>query len=64
MKNRQLEFKTKFWRDAAARLPVRYHADLKRAERVELALGRLVDAFRRVKNALGRRPFHTPRGAH
>ena len=64
MKNRELEFKTKFWRDAAARLPARYHADLVRAERMELAIARLVDTCRRLKNALVRRPFHTPRGAH
>ena len=63
MKNRELQFKTKFWRDAAARLPVRYHADLRRAERVELAIGRLVDRGLRLKNALAR-PFHTPRAAH
>jgi hypothetical protein len=67
MKNREREFKTKFWRDAAARLPAsvreRYLAELKRAERVELALEALVDASVRLKNALGR-PFHTPRGAH
>ena len=67
MKNRELEFKTKFWRDAAARLApatrARYLADLQRAERVELALARLVDVYLRVKNALAR-PFHTPRGAH
>jgi hypothetical protein len=68
MKNRELEFKTKFWRNAAARLSpstrARYLRDLQRAERVELGLARLVDAYRRVKNALGRRAFHTPRGAH
>jgi hypothetical protein len=68
MKNRELQFKTKFWRDAAARLPLsvrtRYLAELHHAERVELALGRVVDAFRRVKNAFRRPPFHTPRGAH
>ena len=63
MKNRELEFKTKFWRDAAARLPARYHADLLRAERVELAIASAVDALQRLKNALAR-PFHTPRGAH
>jgi len=67
MKNRELEFKTKFWRDAAARLPAhvrtRYASDLQRAERVELAITRLVDAWLRLKNALAR-PFHTPRGAH
>ena len=67
MKNRELEFKTKFWRDAAARLSPgarsRYSHDLQRAERVELALVRLVDAYRRAKNAFGR-TFHTPRGAH
>ena len=67
MKNRQPEFKTKFWRDAAARLPMsvrlRYVHDLQRAERLELAIARLVDGIRRLKNALAR-PFHTPRGAH
>jgi hypothetical protein len=67
MKNREPEFKTKFWRDAAARLRAgtgsRYVRDLQRAERVELAIGRLVDGVRRLKSALAR-PFHTPRGAH
>ena len=67
MKNRQPEFKTKFWRNAAARLPahvqLRYVRDLQRAERVELAIARLVDGVLRLKNALAR-PFHTPRGAH
>ena len=67
MKNRELEFKTKFWRDAAARLPAhvraRYVSDLQRAERVELAIARLVDACLRLKTAFTR-PFHTPRGAH
>jgi hypothetical protein len=67
MKNREPEFKTKFWRDAAARLPanirLRYIHDLQRAERVELAIARLVDGVRRLKSALAR-PFHTPRGAH
>ena len=68
MKNREPEFKTKFWRDAAARLPAnvqaRYVSDLQRAERMELAIARLVDGVRRLKNALARRSFHTPRGAH
>jgi len=67
MKNRELKFKTKFWRDVAARLPVevrsRHAADLQRAERVELALDRAIEAFVRVKAALGR-TFNTPRGAH
>jgi hypothetical protein len=67
MKNREPEFKTKFWRDAAARLRAstgsRYVHDLQRAERVELAIARLVDGVRRAKSALAR-PFHTPRGAH
>ena len=67
MKNRHPEFKTKFWRDAVARLPAhvraRYLSDLQRAERVELAIARLVDGCLRLKNALAR-PFHTPRGAH
>ncbi|MFN2644482.1 MAG: hypothetical protein ABR570_05790 [Burkholderiales bacterium] len=67
MKNREPQFKTKFWRDAAARLPAsvrtRHLAELQRAERVELALTALVDAILRLKSALGR-SFHTPRGAH
>ena len=68
MKNRELQFKTKFWRDAAARLPmsvrVRHLADLQHAERMELAISSVVDAVRRVKNVLARRPFHTPRSVH
>jgi hypothetical protein len=67
MKNRELKFKTKFWRDAAARLPAevreRHAADLQRAERWELALDRAIEAYARVKAAFGR-AFHTPRGAH
>ena len=67
MKNRELKFKTKFWRDVAARLPVevrdRHAADLQRAERWELALDRAIEAFGRVKATFAR-TFHTPRGAH
>ena len=67
MKNRELKFKTKFWRDAAARLPAevreRHVADLQRAERWELALDQLIETLARVKAAFGR-AFHTPRGAH
>ena len=67
MKNRELKFKTKFWRDVAARLPAevreRHAADLQRAERWELALDQLIEAFARVKAAFAR-AFHTPRGAH
>lgn len=67
MKSRDLKFKTKFWRDAAARLPAgvreRHLADLQRAERWELALDRAIEAFAHVKAAFVR-TFHTPRGAH
>jgi hypothetical protein len=67
MKNRELQFKTKFWRDAAASLPAhvraRYLSDLQHAERLELAIGRLVDSCLRLKSAFIR-PFHTPRSAH
>ena len=67
MKNRDSKFKTKFWRDAAARLPVevreRHLAELQRAERWELALDRAFERFARVKAAFSR-AFHTPRGAH
>ncbi len=68
MKNRELKFKTKFWRDVAARLPAevreRHAADLQRAERWELALDRAFEAFARVKGAFARVFFRTPRGAH
>ena len=67
MKNRELKFKTKFWREAAARLPAevrsRHGADLQRAERWELALDRAIEAYARVKAAFAR-TIHTPRGAH
>ena len=67
MKNRDLKFKTKFWRDVAARLPAevrsRHGADLQRAERWELALDRAIEAWSRFKAAFTR-AFHTPRGAH
>jgi hypothetical protein len=67
MKNRELKFKTKFWRDVAARLPAevreRHAADLQRAERFELGLDGAIEAFARVKAAFVR-TFHTPRGAH
>ena len=55
--------KTKFWRDAAARLPAsvreRHMRDLIRAERFELALEGALEAWARAKSA-----FATPRGAH
>ena len=67
MKNRDSKFKTKFWRDAAARLPAevreRHLVELQRAERWELALDRAFERFARVKAAFSR-AFHTPRGAH
>ena len=67
MKNRELKFKTKFWRDAAARLPgevrERNGADLQRAERWELALDGAIEAYARAKVAFAR-AFHTARGAH
>ena len=67
MKNRDLQFKTKFWRDVSVRLPAdvraRHLADLQRAERWELALDRAIEAWSRLKVAFTR-AFHTPRGAH
>jgi hypothetical protein len=67
MKNRDLQFKTKFWRDVSGQLPAdvlaRHLADLQRAERWELALDRLIEAWSRLKLAFTR-AFHTPRGAH
>ena len=67
MKNRDLQFKTKFWRDVSRQLPgdvrARYLTDLQRAERWELALDRAIEAWSRLKAAFTR-AFHTPRGAH
>jgi len=67
MKNRDLQFKTKFWRDVSRRLPAdvraRHRADLQRAERWELALDRAIEAWSRLKVAFTR-AFHTPRRAH
>jgi hypothetical protein len=58
MKNR--EFKTKFWRDAAASLPARYKVDCQRAEQWELAVDGAIEFVSRARAAL----FHTPRSAH
>jgi hypothetical protein len=58
MKNR--EFKTKFWREAAATLPVRYRTDLQQAEQWELALDAALEFVARARTSL----FHTPRSAH
>ena len=67
VKKSERKFKTKFWNDVAAGLPVavrnRHLADLQRAERWELAFDRLIEGWARVKSALGR-TFHAPRGAH
>ena len=67
MKNRDSKFKTKFWRDAAARLPAevreRHLVELQRAERWELALDGAIEALTRVKNAFATK-FQTLRSAH
>ena len=59
--------KTKFWREAAARLPAhvraRHMAELERAEQLELALDGAIEALARVKNAFTAK-FQTPRSAH
>jgi hypothetical protein len=57
------EFKTKFWRNAAASLPenvrARYMHDLEGAERMELALDGAIELVSRARSAFGR-TFHTP----
>ena len=50
MKNR--EFKTKFWRDAAASLPARHKPLLQRAERWELALDGAIEFVSRARTTL------------
>jgi hypothetical protein len=60
VKTSECKFKTKFWRDAAARLPVevrnRHLASLQRAERWELALDRFIEGWTRAKNSVFRLP--------
>jgi len=57
--------KTAFWKRAAAQLPApvrsRYIGQLEQAERWELALDRVFEAYARLKNGLVR---NEPRGAH
>jgi hypothetical protein len=74
VKTRERKFKTKFWRDVAARLPLevrnRHFADLERAERWELAFDRFIERWTRAKQGWKRvrdgltHAFHAPRGAH
>lgn len=58
--------KTKFWRNAAASLPVhvraRYLAELEQAERLELAVDGAIEALGRARTSFVGR-FQT-RGAH
>jgi hypothetical protein len=57
--------KTTFWKKAAAQLPAavrsRYIAELEQAERWELVLDRVFEAYARLKNGFVR---NEPRGAH
>lgn len=57
--------KTEFWKKAAATLPAAVHArhigDIARAERFELLLDGVIDAWSQVRTALARafaRPTH------
>jgi hypothetical protein len=58
---------TPFWKDALESLPAslraRYAHDIAAAERWELRIDAIVQAWTRVKAALGR-AFQTPRSAH
>ena len=61
------EFVTPFWKDALESLPeqvrYRYAAQMKAAERWELAFGSLIESIERARSGIGR-VFHTPKGAH
>lgn len=67
MRNRRNEFVTPFWRAAFDSLPAgarsRYALHLKAAERWELRLDALIEAWTRAKTAL-EKPFQTPSSAH
>ncbi|HEX6265512.1 MAG TPA: hypothetical protein VFZ81_01310 [Burkholderiales bacterium] len=58
---------TPFWKSLLESLPpevrARHVHDIEAAERWELGVGALIEAWTHVKNALGRM-FHTPRSAH
>jgi hypothetical protein len=59
--------KTTFWKNAANTLPAeirgRYLLDIEQAERWELGIDAVVEAWARAKDAVSR-TFHTPRQAH
>jgi hypothetical protein len=61
------EFTTPFWKNALESLPeevrYRYAAQMKAAERWELAFGRLIESLSRAWSGIGRL-FATPKGAH
>jgi hypothetical protein len=61
------ELKTVFWKNALEQLPAEVRArhvhDIEAAERWELRLNALIEAWTQAKNALGRM-FQTPRSAH
>jgi hypothetical protein len=61
------DFKTRFWRDALESLPEplrhRYVLQMKAAERWELRLGALIQAWSRAKAGVAKL-FQAPRGAH
>jgi hypothetical protein len=64
MRNRLV---TPFWKNALLALPTELHAryarQIEQAERVELRLDAIVEAWSRTKAAFGR-TFHTSRSAH
>ena len=61
------EFRTQFWSRAYESLPKavrgQYLTQIKAAERWELALGSLIEAWSRAKNAVAKL-FQTPSRAH
>jgi hypothetical protein len=61
------ELVTPFWKDALESLPAslraRYAHDIAAAERWELRIDALIQAWTRLKAAFGR-AFQTPRSAH
>lgn len=61
------ELKTPFWKNALESLPpevrARHVHDIEAAERWELRLAALIEAWTQVKNAFGR-IFQAPRSAH
>lgn len=62
------DLKTEFWQNAASKLPAavraRHIVDIQRAERVEILVDRIINAWSLVKALVTRAPAPAPRATH